>query len=775
MEVIHKVRLNKTKPLKYRRNIVTIQQKLLLFIVLGISCNLFAQSDPAQPFGGVIGKTADASKEWLPQQKKAPDGAPNVIYIMLDDIGFGASSAFGGLIETPNIDRLANEGLRFTNFHTTSICAPTRAALLTGRNSHSAHFGYFAHTSYNTPGYDGYLPFEKGTIAEILRENGYNTFAVGKYHLTHPSDASPAGPFNRWPTGRGFDHFYGFPPEAWGTDQWHPTLYRDTHHEEDDPQGRHVTTLLANNAIQYISEQKSAAPDKPFFLYFATGAVHAPHQVPKEWIDKYKGKFDFGWDKYREMVLQNQIKAGIVPANTVLPPSNAGVRKWDSLSSDEKKLFTRYFELYAGFVSHADYEIGRIIKFLEKTNQLDNTLIILSIGDNGASPEGKQAGTAFPRDRDISDKDAVAQTLKNIDLLGTDKSNVNYPHGWAQAMNTPFRYWKYAANSEGGTRNPLIVFWPKMITDKGGIRNQYLFADDIVPTTIELIKAKAPAVINGYPQDPFEGTSFAYLVNPDNKNLPARHTVQYFEISGARAIYKDGWKASVPHERGTDLNKDKWQLYNLNEDFNERFDVADKYPDKLKELQDVFDAEAWKYNVYPIKDSWKQLNVNRFDNRKQIVLYPGAAFTSFSAPRLESFTITADVDIPASGAEGVLLSAGGQLGGFSFFVKDKKLNFIYNTEGKITEVVSSQTVPANNVKLKADITYDSTAKTRAIVLYINDTKAAEALQVKTNIARATSGLEGWEIGRDISTPVSSKYKVPYAFTGVINNVVIDVK
>jgi arylsulfatase len=755
-------------------SIFKIKNIQLLTSALLLGRSVSAQYSPTPVFQGKIGRTQDDTKEWLPEQKKAVDGSPNVVYIVLDDIGFGASSAFGGLIETPNIDRLANQGIRFTNFHTTSICAPTRAALLTGRNSHSAHFGYFAHTSFNTPGYDGYLPFEKGTIAEILRENGYNTFAVGKYHLTHPSDATPAGPFNRWPTGRGFDHYYGFSPETWGTDQWHPTLFRDTHHEEDDPQGRHVTTLLANNAIQYISEQKSVAPDKPFFLYFATGAVHAPHQVPKEWIDKYKGKFDFGWDKYRELVLQNQIKAGIVPPNTMLPPSNAGVRPWDSLSVDEKKLFTKYFELYAGFVSHADYEIGRIIKYLEQIHQLDNTLIFISIGDNGASPEGGQVGTAFPRSRDISDKDAVAQTLKNVDLLGTDKSSVNYPHGWAQAGNTPFRYWKFAANSEGGTRNPLIVFWPKGIKDKGGIRNQYLFANDIVPTTLELIGAKAPSVISGYPQEPFEGVSFAYAINPENKNLPTRHNVQYFEINAARAIYKDGWKAEIPHKRGTDLNNDKWQLYNLNEDFNERFDIADKNPDKLKELQDVFDAEAWKYNVYPIKDTWKQENVNIFNNKKQIILYSGISLTSFTAPRTESFSITADVKIPVSGAEGVLLSSGGQLGGFTFFVKDKKLNFVYNSEGKITEIVSSQIVSSSNTRLKADITYDANTKSRTIALFINDSKVAEVANLKGSSYRVSS-LEGWEVGRDISTPVSPDYKVPFAFTGQINDVVIDLK
>ncbi len=509
-----------------------------------------AQHSPTPVFQGKIGKTLAETKESRPQnQPKAPEGAPNIIWILIDDIGYGASTAFGGLIETPNFDRLANQGLRYTNFHTAAYCAPTRAALLTGRNTHSVHFGFFASTSYDTPGYDGYLPFEKATVAEILRENGYNTFAVGKYHLTHPSDATQAGPFNRWHTGRGFDHFYGFPPETGAGDQWHPILYRNTQREPEDPKGRHVNELFANEAINFIAGQKAAAPDKPFFLYFAPGAVHAPHQVSKEWIDKYKGKFDAGWDKYKETVLKNQIAKGVVPPGTTLPPANPNVKPWDKLSENEKKVYLRHMEVYAGFLSQTDHEIGRIIDYVEKLGQLDNTLIALLIGDNGAEGGAREFGRFITTNPDDTREQQLAQEVKNLDKLGTEYSSALWPDGWAAATNTPFRFYKSYANYEGGTHDPLILFYPNKIKDKGGIRHQYSYVNDILPTTIELAGVKVPTVINGYPQEPIEGTSLAYTIDPENKNLPERHTIQYQEMTGSYSLYKDGWKASFPHDR----------------------------------------------------------------------------------------------------------------------------------------------------------------------------------------------------------------------------------
>ncbi len=757
-----------------------VRTSLTLAILLsaGFGSITFAQHSPTLPFQGKIGKTLQDTKESRPvTQPKAPEGAPNVVWILIDDIGYGAITSFGGLIETPNIDRLANEGLRYTNYHTTAYCAPTRAALLTGRNPHSVHFGFFASTSYDTPGYDGYLPFEKATIAEILRENGYNTYAVGKYHLTHPSDASQAGPFNRWPTGRGFDHYFGLPPESAATDQWHPTLYRDTQREPADPKGRHLTELMADESIKYISNQKAAAPDKPFFLYFAPGAVHAPHQVSKEWIDKYKGKFDAGWDKYKETVLKNQIAKGVVPANTPLPPTNPGVKPWDKLSEDEKKVAIRHMEVYAAFVSHTDHEIGRVIKFIESLGELDNTLVAVVVGDNGAEGGAKEYGKFITTEPDAPREQSLAAEVKNLDKLGTDASSALYPDGWAAATNTPFRFYKSYGNFEGGTHDPLILFYPKKIKDKGGIRHQYTYVNDILPTTVELTGAKVPTVINGYPQEPIEGTSLGYTIAPESKSTPERHTLQYHEMTGSHAIYKDGWKASFPHDRAKRIPKtdERWYLYHVSEDFNELNDLAEKHPEKVKELAEAFEAEAWKYNVYPLKDEWKVNNQNVFGDNKKVVLRRDNYFTRNSVFKFynDAYTITANAEIPAAGAQGVLFSFGNVLGGLSFYVKDKKLVFAYNADGKLIEVKSSKDVPAGKVALKAEVTYSAEGKNKAVNLFINGSNVATKDLGK--ISNVSSGYEGLEVGKDEGSAVSNAYKTPYSFTGNLIDVTVEYK
>jgi arylsulfatase len=589
------------------KQIVNSKNMGILSSALLLSGTVAAQYSPTPAFEGKIGKTLDETKESYPKVRPdVPAGAPNVVWILIDDIGYGASSAFGGLIETPNIDRLANQGLRYTNHHTCAFSAPTRAALLTGRNQHSVHFGFFANNPYGAPGYDGYLPFEKATVAEILRENGYNTYAIGKYHITSPSDV-PIGPFNRWPTGRGFDHYFGYTPSAASDDQWNPTLYRDTQRESKDPEGRHVTELFANEAIRFISDQKKVDPEKPFFLYFATGAAHAPVQVGKEWIDKYKGKFDKGWDWYREEVLARQKKLGVVPANTPLAPQNPGVKAWDSLSADEKKISLRHIEAYAGFVSHADHEIGRIIDYIEQLGQLDNTLIVVMIGDNGAPPGSPNGRFLIPQ-KDETPEQLASRELANLDLLGTAESKPGYPVGWAAATNTPFRFYKGNPCWEGGTHDPLILFYPKKIKEKGGIRTQYSYVSDILPTTIELTGAKVPDVVNGYTQEPVEGVSLAYSI--DNKTAPERHTLQYHEMTGSYALYKDGWKVAYPNgveNRAEDPNG--VYLYHTKDDFNEINNLASKYPEKVKELTEAFEAEAWKYNVYPLKNKWENNNV----------------------------------------------------------------------------------------------------------------------------------------------------------------------
>jgi arylsulfatase len=587
-----------------------------------------AQNKPDANFKGVIGKTLAESKEYWPEPVKAPAGAPNIVWILLDDVGFGASSAFGGLIQTPTFDALADNGLRYSNFHTTAICAPTRAALLTGRNSGKVHVSGFSHTilSAGFPGWDGRIPSDKGTIAEILRENGYNTFAVGKYGVTPDEEATDAGPFDRWPTGKGFDHFFGFLGSQ--TDQYKPDLVEDQVHVK--PDGRHLTDQITDKAISYITKQQKAAPGKPFFLYYAPGAVHAPHQVEASWSDAYKGKFDEGWDVYREKVLANQKKLGVIPANAVLPERNPLIADWKKLTPDQKKVYARFMEVYAGYLTYTDHEIGRVVNYLKESKQLDNTLIFVAIGDNGASKEGTTQGTISQNlfAQGVSDEKNLQDNLNNIGEIGTAKGlNTNYPLGWAQATNAPFKNWKQDAHSEGGTRNPLIVFYPKGIKEKGGIRNQYSHVTDILPTTLDIAGIKAPETIREIKQDKIQGSSLYASLN--DAKAESLHKVQYYYIFGNRAIYKDGWKAAAAHlpdsfalknslgknqvPTASNFDTDVWELYNLNEDFNERINLAKKYPEKLEELKKLFEEQAKENNVYPLID-WQDVFARRIHN-----------------------------------------------------------------------------------------------------------------------------------------------------------------
>jgi arylsulfatase A-like enzyme len=556
------------------------------------TATVFGQNDQTPAYLGKVGKTLALSKEWWPEPVKAPKNAPNVIWILLDDVGFGASGAFGGIINTPVFDSLANNGLRYTNFHTTAICAPTRAALLTGRNAHYVHMGGFAHTilSAGFPGYDGRIPSDKGTIAEILRENGYNTFAVGKYGVTPDEDATDAGPFDRWPSGKGFDHFFGFLGSQ--TDQYNPDLVEDNAHVT--PDGRHLNEQITDKAIFYLTRQQKVAPDKPFFLYYAPGATHAPHQVSKEWSDLYKGKFDGGWDEFRELVFERQKKLRIIPANAVLPARNPNIKEWNTLPADEKKLYARFMEVYAGYLTYTDHEVGRLINYLKQSGQLDNTLIFAIIGDNGASKEGTLNGDIDRQlfGKALTEQENIKYNLDKIGEIGTpDAKEGNYPLGWAQAANTPFKYWKQDANAEGGTRNPLIVFYPKGIKDKGSLRTQYGHVNDLLPTTLEYLGIKAPEYIRGIKQDTLQGTSLVYSF--DHADAPSRHHIQYYYIFGSRSIYKDGWKAEVYHHPDfVDMTNNKgvapapssgfdnevWELYDLKNDFNERIDLPKSIP-----------------------------------------------------------------------------------------------------------------------------------------------------------------------------------------------------
>ena len=595
-------------------------KKLLIWaMAAGSSLPAFSQ----QPYQGVIGKTLSDSKEWWPAPVKAPAGAPNIIWIILDDVGYGAAGAFGGVIRTPTLDSLANNGLRYTNFHTAAICAPTRSALLTGRNSHFVHEGGFSHigASAGFPGYDGRIPSTDGTIAEILRESGYNTFAVGKYGLTPDEEATDAGPYDRWPLGKGFDHFFGFLGSQ--TDQYKPDLVEDNAHVT--PDGRHLNEQITDKAISYITRQEKVAPGKPFFLYYAPGATHAPHQVDKYWSDQYRGKFDEGWDVFREKVLANQKKLGVVPAYAQLPARNARVQAWNTLTADQKRLFARFMEVYAGYLTYTDYQIGRLVNYLKENNLLDNTLLFVIIGDNGASKEGTLEGSIEPKTnspRKKTQADYLKTNLEDIDSIGTAAGFANYPLGWAQAANTPFREWKQDADAEGGTHNPLIAFYPKGIKDKGGIRNQYGYVIDLLPTTIELAGLKTPQIIRGIGQDSIQGTSLAYSLN--DAGAASRHLVQHYYIFGSRSIYYNGWKAEAAHHPDNidfdfkpgetvadrSFDEDVWELYDLTNDFNERNDLAKKYPEKLAELKKIFDQQAEKNHLYPLID-WYDVNNKR--------------------------------------------------------------------------------------------------------------------------------------------------------------------
>jgi len=582
---------------------------VLVATLLGLRLG-YAQEGTQQIYQGVVGKTLAKSKEWWPEPVKAPKGAPNVIWILLDDVGFGASSAFGGLVETPVFDSLANNGIRYTDFHDAGICAPTRAALLTGRNHHFVHEGGFSHRSNSAgfPGWDGRIPAKDGTIAEILRENGYNTFAVGKFGLTPDEEATDAGPFNHWPSGKGFEHFFGFLGSA--TDQYKPDLVED--HTHIKPDGRHLSEQITDKAIDYIGRQKKAAPDKPFFLYYAPGATHTPHQVDTAWSNRYKGKFKEGWDVYREKTLANQIKLGVVPADAKLPDRNPNVKAWNTLNADEKRLYERFMEVYAGYLTYTDYEVGRVVNYLKSINQLDNTLFLVIIGDNGATKEGGFHGAINKNPIRNYEGDFFAENLANIDLIGTPEGHhTSYPIGWSQALNTPFKYWKNDANAEGATHTPLIVFYPKQIKEKGGIRKQYGHVIDLLPTTLDFVGLQAPKEIRSVKQDTVQGVSLYYSLA--DKEAPSRRHTQYYSIFGSRAIYHDGWKAGIfYHPTQIDFlrdqdkaltntyDNDQWELYDLHQDFNERVDLAKKHPEKLEELKKLFDEEAKKNNIYPI-------------------------------------------------------------------------------------------------------------------------------------------------------------------------------
>ena len=721
---------------------------------------------------------------------KAPASAPNVLIVLLDDMGFGQSSAFGGPIHMPTVEGLANNGLRYNEFHTTAICSPTRSALLTGRNHHMNNLGSITETATAFPGQTGQRPNSVAPLAEMLRLNGYSTAAFGKSHETAAWEVSPSGPTDRWPTRSGFDKFYGF--IGGETNQWAPLIYDGMIQVEPshDPNYNFMTDMT-DQAIAWMEYQKSLTPDKPFFIYFAPGATHAPHHVPKEWIAKYKGKFDQGWDKVREETLARQIQLGVVPAGTKLAPKPEAIEDWATLSADEKKLFARQMEVFAGFGEYADTQIGRLIHAIEETGQLDNTLIFYIVGDNGASAEGGMVGLFNEMTFFNGVHENVQDILKHYDELGGPSTYPHYAAGWAVAGDSPFEWTKQVASSYGGTRNGMVVHWPKGIPAKGEVRSQWHHVIDVAPTILEAACLPEPKSVNGTPQTPIEGVSMVYTF-ADTK-APSRHTTQYFEILGNRAIYQDGWLAGTVHRAAWEfkprraLEDDQWELYDARTDFSLANDLAAKNPQKLKEMQDLFMAEAIKYSVLPLDDrTIERFNaalVGRPDlmaGRTSLTVHQGMTGMSentFINVKNRSHTITAEVEVPQGGANGVILAQAGRFGGWSFYLKDGKPTYTYNWLGlKQYTVAAEQALPAGRATIRFEFTYDGggVGKGGTGTLYINGTNVATGRIDQTQCC-AFSADEGADVGADEGTPVTEDYQVPFKFTGKIDKVMIDLK
>lgn len=723
---------------------------------------------------------------------KAPAGAPNVLIVLIDDMGFGHSGAFGGPISMPTVDRLANSGLRYNQFHTTALCAPTRMALLSGRNHHMNNMGSITETATAYPGNTAQRSDKVAPLAMMLRYNGYTTAHFGKNHETPVWEISPSGPTDRWPTRNGFDKFYGF--MGGETNQWAPAVYDGMIKIElpEDP-NYHFMTDMTNQAIKWVRSVKSLTPDKPFFIYFAPGATHAPHHVPREWIEKYRGKFDQGWDKLREETLARQIKLGVVPPGTKLPPKPEAIRDWEKLTPDEKKLFTRQMEVFAGFSEYTDTEIGRLVDAIGDLGQLDNTLIFYIVGDNGASAEGGMAGMFNENTFFNGIVESVQDVLKHYDELGAPSTYNHYAAGWAVAGDTPFAWTKQVASSYGGTRNGMVVHWPKGVKAKGEVRSQWHHVIDIAPTILEAAGLPEPNAVNGVAQAPIEGVSMLGSFN--DAKAKDNHLTQYFEIFGNRAIYHDGWLAGTIHKAPWEqkprapLENDVWELYDTRADFSLANDLAKQNAEKLKEMQALFMKEAEKYNVLPLDDrTLERFNaalVGRPDlmaGRTSLTVYEGMTGMSenvFINTKNRSHTITAEVEIPKGGANGVILAQAGRFGGWSLYLKDGKPTYHYNFLGLARFTIAAKDpVPAGKATIRYEFAYDGggLAKGGLGTIFVNDRKVAQG-RIERTQPMVFSGDEGADVGEDGETPVTEDYGIaaPYQFTGRINKVTIDIK
>jgi arylsulfatase A-like enzyme len=757
--------------------------------------------DPA--FGGIIKEKASESKAWWPPRVVPPKGAPNVLLIMTDDCGFGAPSTFGGVIPTPALDRIAKNGLRYTQFHSTALCSPTRAALITGRNHHVAGFGVVGEAATGFPGYDSVIRKDCGTIGTILRDNGYATSWFGKDHNTPFYQASQAGPFEQWPNGMGFDYFYGF--VGGDTSQWQPNLFRNTtaiYPFQGNP-GWNLTTAMADDAIQYMRQIRAVAPEKPFLVYYVPGGTHAPHHPTPEWIRKISDMhlFDDGWNKLRETIFANQKKLGIMPADAKLTPWPKDLPEWDSLSWEEKKLFLKQADVFGAYLAYTDHEIGRVIQAVEDLGELDNTLIIYISGDNGSSAEGMINGTP----NEFTFFNGISVPVKDqflwYEFWGSERTFPHYSAGWAWALDTPFQWTKQVASHRGGTAQGVCMSWPGHIKDLGGIRHQFHHVVDIVPTILEVTGIAAPDTINGIKQRPIEGVSMVYTWDKANADAPTRHTTQYFEMLGNRAIYHDGWMAAttpanLPWEVGTGTPPDvitgyKWELYNLKEDVTQANDLAAKMPDKLKELQDIFYAEAKKYDVLPLDNS----TLARFltprpsaTAGRKVFEYSGelTGVPASCAPNImaKDFTIEAQVEIPEGGAEGMIVTEGGRFGGYGLFLSKGewgfgrgKVVFLYNLLDLKRTTWEGPELNAGKHTIRFNFKYDGPGfgKGGTGVLSVDGKEVARNTMEHTTPIMFPED-ESFDVGMDTRTPLALleyRYECPFKFTGKIAKLTFD--
>jgi arylsulfatase len=741
------------------------------------------QPDPA--FKGKIGETYKDSTPSYPLPVDAAKGSPNVLLILLDDVGFGMCSTFGGPVPTPHLDRLADNGLKYNRFHTTALCSPTRAALLAGRNHHSVGTGVIIEMGTGYPGYTGIIPRNTALVSQTLRDNGYATGMFGKWHNTPEPDISPAGPFDRWPTGLGFDYFYGF--NQGETHQYYPTIYRNTTwvpQPKTPEQGYHFTADMTDEAIAWTRNLRAANPDKPWFNYFSTSGVHAPHHAPKEWREKFVGKFDHGWDKQRELTHARQLEMGIIPRGTKLTPRPKEIPAWDGQPADARKVYLKLMENYAAYMAYTDHEVGRLIESLRTSGELDNTLVMYIVGDNGASAEGGLEGTFSELASLLGIQLGLESTLKRIDEIGGPSSEPHVPVGWAWAMNAPFQWTKQVASHFGGTRNPMVVHWPQGIKAKGEIRQQFHHVIDVVPTILEACKIPEPKVVNGISQKPIEGVSMVYSF--DEAKAKERRTTQYFELATNRAIYHEGWVACsryglpwVTAGRGDGFVTAPWELYNVNDDFSQADDLAAKMPDKLAELKSQFLQEAKKYDVLPLDPRFSE----RMDPRLRVSGIPRTSWTYFGnsvwlpepiGPQIfpRGHTMTAELNVPKGGAEGVITCAGAFSAGWSLYVKGGKPVFRY-TFFDLADVTipGTEALPEGKVILKTAFIPDGSPLGNGVFkMFVNGKSAGEG-SIKRSIFR--HGLEPFEVGRDSITPVSPDYKSPSEFNGTIEKITFE--